>query len=187
MDFEKQAVDAEVQTSLFTPEKEQAVLRRLKELYERSGMTIPDLVRLAHISESTVTRYVTEKTKNPHLYTMVTLVEVMGGNLYEILGLVPPTESVPVSAPVGNPYGELLDSFREENSTLRSAVDKITGILETMSAKLNRTSKTIALLSACLCIVIALFCVLEFVDLSTPNWGRYQWVTEMFGQFLQNV
>lgn len=187
MDSEKQAADTEVQTSLFTPEIEQAVLRRLKELHERSGITIPELVRITHLSESTVTRYVTGKTKNPHLYTMVTLVEVMGGNLYEILGLVPPTESVPVSAPVGNPYGELLDSFRDENSTLRLAVDKITGILETMSAKLNRTSKTIALLSACLCIVVALFCVLEVVDLATPNWGRYQWAAGIFESFLQKV
>jgi transcriptional regulator with XRE-family HTH domain len=187
MDLDKQAADTEVQTSLFTPEKEQAVLRRLKELYERSGMTIPELVRITHLSESTVTRYVTGKTKNPHLYTMVTLVEVMGGNLYEILGLVPPTESVPVSAPVGNPYGELLDSFRDENSTLRSALDKITGILETMSAKLNRTSKTIAVLSVCLFVLLGLFCALEIVDLITPNWGRYQWAAGIFESFLQKV
>ena len=177
----------EVRTSLFTPEKEEAVLRRLNELYKNSGISIPSLVRVTGLSESTVTRYVTGKTKDPHVFTMVTLIVAMGGNLYDILGLVPPSDPVAVSAPVGNPYGELLDSFREENSTLRSAVDKITGILETMSAKLNRTSKTIALLSACLCIVVALFCVLEVIDLATPNWGRYQWVTEMFGQFLQNV
>lgn len=187
MDSEKQAAETEVQTSLFTPEKEEYVRTRFIELYKKNNGHIPTLVRITGLSESTVTRYVNGKFKNPHLFPMVTLIVALGGDVYDILGLVPPSDPVAVSAPVGKPYGDMIESFREENNTLRLEVDKITGILETMSAKLNRTSKTIALLSACLCIVVALFCVLEVIDLATPNWGRYQWAAGIFESFLQKV
>ena len=190
MDFEKNTSPesaAEISTTLFTPEKEEAVLRRLQELYKNSGMSIPSLVRITGLGESTVVRYVTGKTKNPHVFTMVTLIEAMGGNLYDILGLVPPGDPVSVSAPVGNPYGELIESYREEANTLRSAVDILTRNLDALTNKITGMSRVVAVRTIALIVVVAVFCVLEIVDLSNPDWGRYQWVTEMFGQFLHNI
>lgn len=194
MDFEQTTAPAassevvqDVHTALFTSDKEKAVLKRMTELYEHSGMSIPALSRVTGIGESTVVRYVTGRTKNPHMFTMVTLIEAMGGNLYDILGLVPPNDPVAVSAPVGNPYGELIDSYREETNTLRSAVDILTRNLDALTNKISGMSKIVAIRTFALLIVIGVFCVLEIVDLSNPDWGRYQWVTELFGQFLHKV
>ena len=177
----------EVHTALFTPEKEQAVLRRVGELNERSNMSIQELSRITHLSESTVVRYVTGKTKNPHLYTMVTLIVAMGGDIYEILGIAPPDDPVPVSAPVGNPYGELIESFREEAVTLRAAVESLVKDLDALTHKITGMSRVVAARTIALLIVVGVFCVLEIVDLCNPDWGRYQWAIELFQSFLHKV
>ena len=177
----------EVRTSLFTPEKEEAVLRRLNELYKNSGISIPSLVRVTGLSESTVTRYVTGKTKDPHVFTMVTLIVAMGGNLYDILGLIPPSDPVAVSAPVGNPYGELIDTCISAAQSSQASNEKLASSVEILSKKLNRNNRIIILLSAVLALFLCVFCVLEIVDLCTPEWGRYQWATELYSHFLQKV
>lgn len=177
----------EVRTSLFTPEKEEAVLRRLNELYKNSGISIPSLVRVTGLSESTVTRYVTGKTKDPHVFTMVTLIVAMGGNLYDILGLIPPSDPVAVSAPVGNPYGELIDTCINAAQSSQASNEKLSSSVEILSKKLNRNNRIIILLSAVLALLLCVFCVLEIVDLCNPDWGRYQWATELFGDFLRKL
>ena len=36
-------------------------------------------------------------------------------------------------------------------------------------------------------LLLCVFCVLEIVDLCNPDWGRYQWATELFGDFLRKL
>lgn len=187
MDLEKQAVEAEEQTSLFTPEKEEYVRARFIELYKNSNRHIPTLVRVTRLSESTVTRYVNGKFKNPHLFPMVTLIVALGGDVYDILGLVPPSDPVAVSAPVGNSYGELIDTCINAAQSAQASNEKLASSVEILSKKLNRNNRIIILLSAVLALFLCVFCVLEIVDLCNPDWGRYQWVTEMFGDFLRKL
>ncbi len=188
MDFEKNNTPESgeyIFTSFITPERQKEILKRMNELFERSGLTIQQLSQHTYIADTTLTRYFSGKTKNPHFYTMVTMIIAMGGDVNEILGITLPEQSD--TAPAENPYGELLDSYREEARTLRSAVDTLTKNLDALTAKITGMSKVVAFRTIALFVVIAVFCVLEVVDICNPDWGRYQWAVEMFGTFLQRV
>ena len=173
-------------TALFTPKKQDEVFARMKALYERSGMSSAQLANVTYISERTISRYFAGKTKDPHFYTLCTMIIALGGDINEITGVSVPSVSVP-SAPADNPYGDLITSYRNEAKTLRSALEQITSDLTALTARLASANKFIAIRTIALIAVIAVFCALEIVDICNPDWGRYQWVVELFGSFLHKV
>ena len=177
MDFEHNNSPETVYTSFVTPDKQAEILSRMNELFERSGMTIQQLAKVTYISESALSRYFCGKTKDPHFYTMCTMVIAMGGDINEILGITPPPAE---STPPENPYGELLVSYQEEARSLRSALDNL-------SVSFARSSRWSRISTAILAVVLIGFTAVEIVDLCTPDWGRYQWAVEMFERFLYNV
>lgn len=173
----------ETPTSLFTLARQEEIYRKVKALLDASGMTLQQLSRVTYISERTLSRYFTGKTKDPHFYTLCTIIIALGGDVDEILGVSSPTES----APQENPYADLITSYRNEAKTLRAALDNITADLSSLCASIARTKRVITIRTIALLVVISIFCVLEIVDLCNPDWGRYQWVTEMFGHYLEKV
>ena len=187
-----ETVNYDVFTSFVTPKKHQEILERMNVLFESSGMSAAQLSRMTSISESTITRYFSGDTKNPHFYTMVTMILAMGGDMNEILGLTLPSQSdgeVPE-----NPYGELLDSYREEVKNLREETGTLRTVIESLRTDFDALTKQIGLMARTttvrtivLVIIIGIFCTLEIIDICNPDWGRYQWATELFHNFLYNI
>ncbi len=171
-------------TAMFTPEKQEEVFQRMKALFDRSGMTYSQLSRVTYISERTITRYFAGKTKDPHFYTLCTMIIAMCGDVNEILGITPSPDA---PTPSSDPYGELIESYRNEAKTLRTAIEKITGDIGSLTARIAAAHKIIAVRTVIMILVIAVFCVLEIVDLCRPDWGRYQWALDLFGSFLHRM
>lgn len=158
-------------TSLFTADKQEDTYRRMQELLTKSGMTYSQLARVTYISERTITRYFHGKTKDPHFYTLCTMIIALGGDVNEILGVSPKA-----AAPAENPYTELITAYRDHTTTLTSAVDRMAS-----------RAKFLTIILFVLCLLVLTFTALEIVDLCNPNWGRYQWAVELFGSFLHKV
>ncbi|MBR2131518.1 MAG: helix-turn-helix transcriptional regulator [Oscillospiraceae bacterium] len=173
-------------SSLFPPEKVEVILCNLRELYKRSGLNTTYVSKASGLSESTVVRYVTGKSKNPHIFPMVSIILVMGGDIYEILG-IPSPSSFAVPVPTENPYGDLIEASRAAAQDTIASNEKLSSTVELLSKQLGRSNKTIIILCVILCIFLLIFSALEIVDLCNPDWGRYQWAAELFEQFLQKV
>lgn len=176
---------SDTSTSLFTPAKQEEIFAKIKALHSSSGITIQQLSRVTYISERTLSRYFSGKTKDPHFYTLCTIIIALGGDVNEILGISSPSSDG--SAPSDNPYGDLILSYRNEAQTQRAVLENITSTLGTITGKLTHTRRLNTICVIFLLVVISVFCILEIVDLCNPDWGRYQWVTDLFGHFLEKV
>lgn len=182
----------DVFTSFVTPAKQQEILNRMNDLFDQSGMTLVQLSKVTDISVSALDRYFNGNTKNPHFYTMVTMIIAMGGDIYDILGTSRPADAPAPQAE--NPYGNLLDAFRSEVEALRADREANSAALEKLSKAVvdlsgaNRRKRILNIITAsALFVFIILFAVLEIVDLCSPDWGRYQWTAEIVGNFLGKV
>lgn len=188
MDLEQTNVTPEeksaVATSLFSLERQDIIFRRVKDLFQKSGMSVKQLSRVTEIPERTLTRYFAGKTKDPHFYTLCTMIIAMGGDVNMILGVSP---LKPIDTADKNPYGQLIDSYRNEAKTLRSALEKITDDLTKLTVRISHANKTALILAIALIIIVAVFCTLEIIDLSNPDWGRYQWAMESLLSFLERI
>lgn len=93
--------------AMFSEERQAEIHRRVCALREEKKLSYRDLADITYLSESTIVRYFTGKTKVPQFYVVATLVAAMGGSLDEIIGLTPS------SVPAENPYQELLAAYQE--------------------------------------------------------------------------
>ena len=171
-------------TALFTPEKQDTIFRRMNDLFDRYGRNVTMLSRVTDISERTISRYFSGKTKDPHFYTLCTMIIAMGGDVNQILGITP---TQVIDTEDRNPYGQLIESYRNEAQTLRAALNKITADLDALTARISHAHKLIAIRTIALIVVISIFCALEIIDLCNPSWGRYQWALDLFRSFLHKV
>lgn len=170
----------ETYTSFVTPEKQKEILHRMQDLLKKSGMTIQQLSDVTYISESTITRYFAGKTKDPHFFTMVTLIIAMGGDVNEILGITP---AKPDEAPAENPYGVLLEAYRTGMNSLADAVDTQTAAMLKMQSRFDKRQKWNTVIYAIFAVILVSFTALELVDLFSPEWGRYQCLAQTFRDF----
>ena len=144
-------------TALFTPEKVEDVYRSMCALFKSSGMTITQLSRVTYVSERTLTRYFQGKTKNPHMYTMATIIVALGGDVNEILGFAPPKTVEAV-----NPYADLISAYQENTRILSDTVER-------MAKRTFMLSVVVAVLA----FAVLGFLGIEIVDLCIPEWGRW--------------
>ena len=144
-------------TALITPEKQEEIYARMCALFKSSGMTIQQLSRVTYISERTLTRYFHDQTKNPHMYTMATIIVALGGDVNEILGFAPPKAVEAV-----NPYAELISAYQENTRILSEAVDRMA-----------KRTYVLSVVIAVLALAVLGFLGIEIVDVLTPEWGRW--------------
>ena len=169
-------------TSFITPEKQKEILHRMQALFKKSGMTIQQLSDVTYISESTLTRFFAGKTKNPHFYTLITLIVAMGGDIYEILGITAP---VPAECIPENPYGVLLDAYRDGMNSLSESVETLTASMHHMQMRFDRRQKWNFALYTLFALILISFTALEIIDFLSPEWGRYQLLAQSFQDFLR--
>jgi transcriptional regulator with XRE-family HTH domain len=79
------------------------VIKKLRELKEKSGLTVQQISDKSGVQVSTISRIMSGQTDNPGFQTVCDLVEAMGGSLYDLTGQAPPApQEEHHSAPVGH-------------------------------------------------------------------------------------
>lgn len=144
-------------TALFTPEKLEEIHGRMCALLKSSGMNIAQLSRVTLTSERSLARYFQGKTKNPYLFSMVTVIVALGGDVNEILGLTPPKVAEAV-----NPYSDLISAYQDNTRILSDSVDRMT-----------KRTFLLSVVVAVLAFSVLGFLGIEIVDIFTPEWGRW--------------
>jgi transcriptional regulator with XRE-family HTH domain len=140
------------------------IYKRLRELKEKSGMSVQQIAAKSGVPASTISRILSGQTDSPGCQTLVDLVRAMGGSLDEVLGLK-------VETPIELP--KALETPKE----IEKVVD-YTALIQLYEKSLANNDKLIkALLIACgilmavLIIVVLYFCW----DVTHPAIGLIQY------------
>ena len=168
----------ETLTSFVTPEKQKQIHANVQRLFNASGMSIQRLSDVTYISESTLTRYFSGKTKDPHFYTLCTIILALGGDVNEVLGLTPKD---PSAQPPENPYAVLLDAYRSGLNSLSASVEGLSVAFVESAARHRRQRKWMIVALVALSVILLGFLTVEIVDLSVHDWGRYRWIVSHIG------
>lgn len=168
----------ETLTSFVTPEKQKQIHSRVQKLLKSSGMSIQRLSDVTYISESTLTRYFSGKTKDPHFYTLCTIILALGGDVNDVLGLTPADTTV---QPGENPYADLLEAYRTGMNSLAASVESLSASVVEIKSRYFRQRKWMASAIVALCIVLLCFFAVEIIDLSVHDWGRWRWIVSSVG------
>ena len=139
-------------TALFTPEKQEEIYKRMCALLESSGMTISQLSRVTYISERTLTRFFHNQVKNPHMYSMATIIVALGGDVNDVLGFTPPKVVEAV-----NPYADLISAYQDNTRILSESVDRMT-----------KRTFLLSVVVAVLAFVVLGFLGIDIVDILMP-------------------
>lgn len=158
--------------AMFSEAKQAEIHQRVCALREKRNLSYQELSAITYISESTIARYFSGKTKAPQFYMVATLVMAMGGSLDEILGI-----QSALQTPQENPYQELIQAYQENILYQREHIEK----MESNSRHSLIVSRiTLFILMA----VLGLVAFGLIYDILHPDRGWVQYAAEFARQFL---
>ncbi len=140
------------------------IYKGLRELKEKSGMSVQQIARESGVPASTISRILSGQTDSPGIQTIVDLVRAMGGSLDEVLGLKVET-SIEIPEAVETP------------KEIEKVVD-YTALIQLYEKSLASKDKLIkASLIACgVLMTVLIFVVLYFCwDVTNPTMGLIQY------------
>ena len=129
---------------------------RLKQLKEKSHMTVHQISIKTAVPESTLSRIFSGETDRPSFHVISQIVSAMGGSLDVLAGLK-----------------ESRDIFIEEH--LREELKRTKDELEKEKARNATLEKWLSRLFTMLCIVVGAVILINILDALDGSWGRWQY------------
>ena len=129
---------------------------RLKQLKEKSHMTVHQISIKTTVPESTLSRIFSGETDRPSFFIVSQIVAAMGGSLDVLAGLK-----------------ESRDIFIEEH--LREELKKAKEELEKEKARNAILEKWISRMFIVLCVLVGAIVLINLLDALNGSWGRWQY------------